>query len=566
MLLLIQPTSLAQTVNDWGSPRQQYSSWISDHADLLSWQTEHHLNRRINILAGRTSAELAIATLPQLTPGQSAHEFTLKLFNTWGIGNRDANNGVLLLVSKADRRIEIITGKGLSNILPNAEVSQLIQQTIVPALQRQDYDTGITQGVMAIAQRLETRLPSTILPQWMPATFAWIPWLLVGGGTGLAIIGSVQAITFSLTRVQVSVPPQGLDTQTFANSSDLLAAYPFPKLLAKLFAPHDRDWQQEIPTKPLSSVWVGGMLVGIGLVQEFWQFVLIHPEATMWQSDAAAWGVNAFASSVWLLLGAGVTSRFVKQERLRQILVLELLMIAGVALIGGYIWVYQVPYWWTLIVVMVGLFLTGGLVWWIIVGDDLQFKRPRDYRSDRSGNLIQELDAQELEIVLSSDETLARSLGKLEFRGWREESLSLPLTREQVYLVRRSIPPVWACKHCQSFAIEVSERTVERTIESTKRINRKQKAKITSVIQVQQTVYTCSSCGLVDAYDRPSATAISSHNSSYDSSSASSASDSSSSQASTSSYDCTHDNDYGSSASSDFGGGSSDGGGAGGDW
>ncbi|MBL1178582.1 MAG: TPM domain-containing protein [Pantanalinema sp. GBBB05] len=566
MMFLVQPTTLAQSVNDWESPRQQYASWISDRANLLPWQTEYHLNRRINILVGRTRAELAIATLPQLATGQSPHEFALNLFNTWGVGNRDTNHGVLLLVSKIDRRIEIITGKGLGAILPDAEVSQLIQQAIVPAFQRQDYATGITQGVTAIAQRLEARCPHSIFPDWLPAAFIWLPWLVVMGGAGLVIVGSVQAIGFSLNRVQVAVPTQGLDTQTFANSSDVLAAYPFPQLLAKLFTPNERPWQQEIPARPLSYVWVGGMALGIGLIQGFWQFVLMHPEAAMWQSDAIAWGVCAFASSVWLILGISVTSRFVKKQRFGQFLLQDLLVIGLAASLGGYIWVYQVPSWGKLLVVMLSLSLVGCLVWWLIIGDDLQFKRQRDYCSDRSGNPIQELNAQELTMVLSAAENLARSMGKLEFRGWREASLALPLTRAQVYLVQRSIPPVWSCKHCQSFAVEASVRTVERTIESIKKISRKRKEKITSIIQVQQTVYTCSSCGFIDAYDQYHTAVASSDDSDYYSSHDSSASYSSSSSDVTSSYDQTHNHDYDSSVSSDFGGGSSDGGGAGSDW
>lgn len=566
VLLLMQPASLAQSINDWSSPRQQTAGWIRDRADLLPWYTEHHLNRRINKLAGRTSAELAIVTLPHLPAGQSAHEFALHLFNRWGIGNRDSNNGVLLLVSHADRRIEIITGTGLGQALPDAEVSRLIQQAIVPAFQRQDYATGIEQGTHAIAQRLEARLPSTIHPSWLPAATVGLPWLLAIGGIGLGLTGTVQAIAFSLTRVLVPVPTQGMDTTTFAHSSDQLAAYPLPNLLAKLFTPHDRPWQQEIPETPLSYVWVGGMLAGIGIIQGFWQFVLMHPEAEMWQSDTAAWGICASASSAGLLWGAAVTSRFVNRRRFWQILWLDLLVIALVALLGGYLWVYYVPNWWPVLLMMAVFLVVGWVVWRIIVAEDLQFKQQRDYRSDRTGNPIQELAAPDLERVLRPDEILAQAMGKLEFRGWRDGELPVPLTRNQVYLVRRSTPPVWSCQHCQSFAVELSERTVERTIETTKKINRKKKETVRSVIQVKQTVYTCHSCGFVDAYDQQAPAIASNGESNHFSSSSSSSSYSSSSSDQSSSYDNTSNYDYGSSSGSDFGGGSSDGGGAGSDW
>ncbi|HEY9656955.1 MAG TPA: TPM domain-containing protein, partial [Allocoleopsis sp.] len=181
MLLLFQPCASAQSADAWVSPRRQDGNggWISDRANLIDWSTERSLNRRINKLVGRTRAEMAIATLPQLEAGQSSRAFALNLFNAWGIGNRDTNNGVLLFISHADRRIEIITGTGLGDVLPDAAVSRLIQQEIVPAFRQQDYAKGITQGVNAIAQSLEAQLPSAIFPDWMPDGVVWIPWLLV---------------------------------------------------------------------------------------------------------------------------------------------------------------------------------------------------------------------------------------------------------------------------------------------------------------------------------------------------------------------------------------------------
>lgn len=576
--LLVQPPSFAQPVEDWANPRQEQYSWISDRAHLIPWTTEQHLNRRINQLKGRTGAELAIATLPQIETGQSAHEFAVNLFNAWGIGDRTANNGVLLLVSKADRRIEIVTGKGLEDILPDAEVGEVIQQEIAPAFQRQAYATGITQGTQAIAQRLEARLPSALFPKWMPASLGtalvWLPWLMVMVGAGVAIAGSFHAIRFSCTLVPVPVPTQGLNTETFASSGDSLSAYTFPKLLAHLFTPGDRDWASEIPTTALALVWLGGLVLGIGLIRGFWQFVLMHPDATIWQGDAVAWSLCALGSSGWLVWGSLVSSRFIQGQRFWQLLGWHLVLIGLVAALGGYIWVYRMPVWGTLVIVTLATASVGWLAWRILVGDDLRFKRQRSYCSDRTGDPVQELTAQELETVLTSAENQARSMGKLEFRGWREAHLAAPLSRAEVYLVRWSAPVAWVCRRCQSFAVEASTRSVEKkmekTIESTKRINRKKKEKITSIIQVQQKVYTCYSCGFVDVYDQPQPGTGSRDSAIADNWGATSAYSPDSGTAHTNPYDTTYDSsyhqDYSDFSGGDFGGGSSDGGGAGSDW
>lgn len=563
VFLLWQSTCLAQSVNNWPNPRREYNSWMSDRAELLPWQVEYALNRRLTLLARRTSAELAIATTPQIEAGISTRQVALSLFNTWGVGHRDRNNGVLLLASLANRRIEIITGTGLSEILPDSEVSQLIQQEIVPAFQQQDYKTGIQQGAIAIAQRLEARLPSTVLPQWMPAAVLWLGWILAAAGMGLTILGTVQAIQFSRSRVQVAVPSQGLDTRTFANSSAALSSYALPQLLARLFTPSEHDWQQEIPTKFLSYVWVGGMILGLGVIQGFWQFVLMHPGATFWQRDAVAWGVYACGSALCLLPGILVTHRFLANSHLVRDLAIELLILGCTAVLGSYIWLYYIASGLEQVLIMGCWLAMAWLIWWVVVGNDLRFRRQRVYCCDRTGQPIQELSAQELTAVLSQDECLAQSMQKLEFRGWRAAELELPLTKAQVYLLRRSEYKAHACRQCHSFAVETSARTVEKTVESHQKINRK-RVKVASVKEVKQTVYTCCSCGSVEAVDQPQIPSPPRENQYFRNHSSDSSTRSTSSGATTTYEPTYYPTDYASGG--DFSGGSSDGGGAGSDW
>jgi uncharacterized protein len=583
VFLLVQPVSRAQSLDDWASLRQQENrGWIHDRADLLDWPTEFHLSRRINKLVGRTSAELAIATLPKIEPGQSLRAFGLKLFNAWGIGSRNANNGVLVVVSKTDRRIEIITGTGLGDVLPDAEVSRLIQQSIAPAFQQQQYAAGMTQAVNAIAQRLETRLLSTIFPSWMPTLFVWGPWLLAVGGAVFALVSTVQVLVLSFTSVRVPMPTQGFNTEAFS-SSEILATCSWPALLAKVANFKGDRGEAKIPTLVFNVV-AGGWILGLGLMYGFWQFVLMHPEAEFWQSDRMAWIVFGVAGSVGLLWGLLVAGRFVTCDWPWFSFPLSLLAAALSAGFNGLLGCAMTTAWsgkGLLGMILVGMF--AGFAWAILINLHLlQFKRKRDYRSDRTGYPLQELTAQELESVLTPGEISARSHGKLEFRGWRETELASPLTREQVYLVQRIDANASVCAHCKSYAVDVSEQTVEKTVEITQKSDRKRKKKakqkeskkqteteaekITAVRLVKQTVYSCHFCGCVFAYDQRETPMLASSDSSSSDYSFSDASSSySSSSSDSSSYDNTYTSDYGSS-SSDFGGGSSDGGGAGGDW
>lgn len=577
VVLLVQPVSIAESSNDWVQQKQGRQSWIDDRADLLDWQSELQLSLRINKLVGRTSAEFAIATLPKIAIAESPRAFAIKLFNTLGVGKRETNNGVLLLVSQNDRRIEIVTGKSLREVLPDREISDLIQQEIVPSFQEQQYARGITQGVNAIAQRLELRLPSTIFPNWMPMFCLWIPWLIAIGGAGWMFFVTVQVLSLSFTPVTVPIPTQGLNTNTFS-SAEILANYSFPALLAKVASFKSDRSEAQIPNLMINLV-ASGWILGIGLMYGFWQFVLSHPEAEFWQDNQIVVTGFVAAGTVGWLWGLMV-SKIISRDLPWISVALSCLTAALLALLSGAFGCLMTTAWSSHgLTGMVLVAIVAALDWAILIHPYLSCQRQRDYRSERTGQPPQELTDQELESVLTSSEILARSMGKLEFRGWREAALTSPITREQVYLVQRIDSSASVCAHCKSYAVDVSEQTVERIIEPSPKSDRKRKKnkqaqeepKAHSVRLVKQTLYSCRACGCVFAYDQREASMPSGNSSrNYSSSDSSSDFDASSysssiSSSDSSSYDSSFSNDYGSS-SSDFGGGSSDGGGAGADW
>lgn len=75
-----------------------------------------------------------MVTVPETVPANSPKAFTTQLFNYWGIGKADQDNGVLFLVSTGDRRVEIETGYGIESILPDAQVGNIIDTKITPQL------------------------------------------------------------------------------------------------------------------------------------------------------------------------------------------------------------------------------------------------------------------------------------------------------------------------------------------------------------------------------------------------------------------------------------------------
>lgn len=150
-LILFPLPSFALTVQDVPNPQKDNGGWVTDLAEILSPDTEAKLNTIISELKGQTGDEIAIVTVPETTPASSPKAFTTKLFNYWGIGK---TNGVLFLVSKGDRRIEIQTSYSIESLLPNAQVSDIIKTEIIPQFKQGNLESGILAGIKSLVTKL----------------------------------------------------------------------------------------------------------------------------------------------------------------------------------------------------------------------------------------------------------------------------------------------------------------------------------------------------------------------------------------------------------------------------
>jgi len=154
-LTVLSPLSAhALTVEEVPNPQQLNGTWVTDMADILSQDTERQLNQMISELEIENGTEIAVVTVPETSPAASPKAFTTKLFNHWGIGKADEDNGVLFLISIGDRRVEIETGYGIEPILPDAQVGQIIKTQITPPFKQGDFDTGTLAGTKALVVQL----------------------------------------------------------------------------------------------------------------------------------------------------------------------------------------------------------------------------------------------------------------------------------------------------------------------------------------------------------------------------------------------------------------------------
>lgn len=129
---------------------------VVDQADLLSPTEEAALSARSVALERDTHAQYVIVTLPSLD-GAAIEDYGYKLGRAWGIGRKGINDGVILLVAKAEHKVRIEVGYGLEKRLTDPFAGKVIRERIVPAFEQGRFADGIRAGSDAIDQRLRSK-------------------------------------------------------------------------------------------------------------------------------------------------------------------------------------------------------------------------------------------------------------------------------------------------------------------------------------------------------------------------------------------------------------------------
>lgn len=126
---------------------------IIDTTGLLSPQELAHIGEQLKQLHQSGLAQMAVVLVPS-TDGVPIFDYTLAVASRWGLGNKDRDNGVLMLVAINDRKVFITTGYGVEGVLPDGALKRIIRQDITPAFKTGNYAGGISAGIARIDERL----------------------------------------------------------------------------------------------------------------------------------------------------------------------------------------------------------------------------------------------------------------------------------------------------------------------------------------------------------------------------------------------------------------------------
>ncbi|MCF0219693.1 MAG: TPM domain-containing protein [Muribaculaceae bacterium] len=129
---------------------QDRTQFVSDPDNVLSPAAIDSLNRTLANIWETTTAEPVVVVIEKMQEYGNIDDFATELFRKWGIGKKDKSNGLLILVSRGDRKACIRTGYGVEGVLPDVIASRLLRNEMFPRFRQGDYDGGVIATVNEI--------------------------------------------------------------------------------------------------------------------------------------------------------------------------------------------------------------------------------------------------------------------------------------------------------------------------------------------------------------------------------------------------------------------------------
>jgi len=139
--------SMEKTIKTPPSPMRL----VNDFTTILTEDQRQALENKLVRFDDSTSTQITVVIVPSLD-GMDVADAATELGRNWGVGQKKNNNGIVLLISEADHKLNISTGYGLEGVLPDITCKQIIDDIIVPKFKGNDYYRGIDEGTDAIIQ------------------------------------------------------------------------------------------------------------------------------------------------------------------------------------------------------------------------------------------------------------------------------------------------------------------------------------------------------------------------------------------------------------------------------
>ncbi|MBA3960453.1 MAG: TPM domain-containing protein [Chthoniobacterales bacterium] len=126
--------------------------YFNDYAKVVSPNDASQFNQELEQFERETSNQIVVAVYQTMESESSVDDYTQRIAQTWGVGQKNHSNGAVLFVFVANHQMFIQTGYGLEGALPDATSFDITHNVIAPYFKKNDYTGGLRAGIDAMLQ------------------------------------------------------------------------------------------------------------------------------------------------------------------------------------------------------------------------------------------------------------------------------------------------------------------------------------------------------------------------------------------------------------------------------
>lgn len=130
------------------------AGYFNDYAGVVSKSAALRFNEQLAQFERETSNQVVLAVFPKMQSDSSIEDYTQRVAQNWGVGQKDQRNGAVLFVFVQDRKMYIQVGYGLEGALPDITAFDITEYQIKPHFQNKDYEGGLAAGIDSILQAI----------------------------------------------------------------------------------------------------------------------------------------------------------------------------------------------------------------------------------------------------------------------------------------------------------------------------------------------------------------------------------------------------------------------------
>src|SRR5262249_6250878 len=135
--------------------------YFNDYAGVVSKEAARRFNEQLAQFERDTSNQIVVAVFPKMQSDDDIASYAQRVYQAWQVGQKGQNNGAVLLVFIADRKMRIHTGYGLEGALPDITCFDITENRIKPHFRNNDYEGGLAEGIDSILKAVRGEYTGT---------------------------------------------------------------------------------------------------------------------------------------------------------------------------------------------------------------------------------------------------------------------------------------------------------------------------------------------------------------------------------------------------------------------